>query len=438
MPPVNPEPAASAQPDRAFAPAGTGWRAHYTLAVLTLVSSFNYLDRNLFSIVLEAIKAEMHLSDTALGMIGGLAFALFYSIMGIPVAWLADRSNRRTIIGIGLTFWSLMTALTGLVQSVWQLGLTRFLMGAGEACSIAPSTSLLSDLYGRNRRPLAMSIFSCGAGLGTLAGYMMGGWVNQHYGWRPAFIVAGIPGLAVALLLFLTVKEPSRGAAEPGAGLNVTGLWETLWYLVRTPSYVFLVCGGCLMAVHLYAGIIWSPAFLMRVHELSPSRVGIYLGLIRGPLGMLGVLAGGAVATYLGRRDERWRLWTPALVCVLAAPAEVLFLFGSSLQASILGLAAASFLTAMHLGPVYAAVLGAVRVRMRAMATAVFLLFANLVGQVLGPLGVGYLNDLLNGRYGSLAIRHSMLLEASAALAAGILFWLAARWSVDDARRALE
>ena len=426
-------------PDPAPAPAVPARAAHYTLAVLTLVSSFNYLDRNLFSIVLESIKAEMHLSDTALGLVGGFAFVMFYSLLGVPIAWLADRFNRRTIIGVGLAFWSLMTALTGLVQNVWQLAATRFLMGAGEASSTAPSNSMLSDLYGRGRRPLVLSIYSCGAGLGTLAGYMMGGWVDQHYGWRAVFLIAGAPGLAVALLLFLTVQEPPRGGAEQrAAAVTSHSFRETLRYLAGARSYVWLVLGGCLMAVHLYAGIIWGPAFLMRVHGLSPAETGSYMGLIRGPLGLLGVLAGGAAAVRLGRRDERWRVWMPALACMLAAPAEVLFLFGPSLQASIIGLGAATFLTAMHLGPVYAAVLGAARVRMRAVATATFMLFANLFGQTVGPLGVGWLNDVLSGRYGDLAIRYSMLLEAAAALFAGLLFWMAARHIVTDAHRALD
>jgi MFS family permease len=414
-------------------------RAHFTLAMLTVISSFNYLDRNLFSIVLQSIKAEMHLSDTALGLVGGFAFVMFYSILGVPIAWLADRVNRRNIISLGLAFWSLMTALTGLVQNVWQLALTRFLMGAGEASSIAPSNSMLSDLYARGRRPLVLSVFSCGAGLGTLAGYMMGGWVDQHFGWRAAFYIAGVPGLLMALLFYLTVKEPARGGAEQGmVSLAAGSFLQTLRYLSGSRAYVFMVLGGCMMAVHLYASIIWSPAFLIRVHGLSSAETGAYVGLIRGPLGILGVLAGGVIAVRLGRRDERWRIWAPALACIAAAPAEVMFLFSPTLALSITGLGFASLFTAMHLGPVYAAMLGVARVRMRAVATATFLFFVNLFGQTVGPLGVGYLSDLMIGRYGETAIRYSMLLGAMFSFLAGLLFWQAARHIVQDSRRALE
>jgi MFS family permease len=189
-------------------------RAVFSLGFLTLISTFNYLDRSLLGLALPAIKLEMQVSDTVLGLVSGLAFVLFYSIMGIPIAWAADRWNRRNIIGIGFAFWSLMTLVTGWVSNIWQLTVARFLMGAGEACGIAPSNSIISDLFRSERRTLAFAIFTTAVSISSIGFFPVLGWVGQAYGWRQMFVVAGLPGLVLAGLFVFTVKEPQRGAAE--------------------------------------------------------------------------------------------------------------------------------------------------------------------------------------------------------------------------------
>ena len=414
------------------------WVCHYTLSLLTVIYALNYLDRNIFSIVLQSIKQDLVLSDTALGLLGGLIFAMFYATLGIPIAWLADRYSRRNIITIGLSVWSVMTMLTGMVTSFWQLAVTRFLMGAGEACGNPPSNSMVADLYNRDRRSMAMSILISGSTIGVFLGYLLGGWINEFYGWRVVYFVAGLPGLCVALLFWLTVREPRRGATETGKpSLSVSSFRETIAFFAHSKTYLYVVIGACMMAVHIFGNGIWYPAFLQRVHGLKSGEVGTYLALARGPIGVLGIFTGGYLADRLGRKDERWRVWVPALGCLLAAPAELLFLFSNTLWIAVAGMIAAGFFTALHGGPIYAIVLAVAKVRMRAMATAIFLLCGNIIGQTLGPLCIGYLNDILTPALGSVAIRYSLLLGPVFAVLASILIAQGSRYVVTDIQRAM-
>ena len=413
------------------------WVCHYTLSLLTVIYALNYLDRNIFSIVLQSIKEDLLLSDTALGLLGGLVFALFYATLGIPIAWLADRYSRRNIITIGLSVWSLMTVLTGMVTNLWQLAVTRFLMGAGEACGNPPSNSMVADLYGKDRRSMALSVLISGSTIGVFLGYLLGGWINEFYGWRVVYFVAGLPGLCIALLFWLTVREPRRGAAETGKpSLSVSSFRETMLFFARSKTYLFVVIGGCMMAVHIFGNGIWYPAFLQRVHGLESGEIGTYLAMARGPIGVLGIFTGGWLADRLGRRDERWRVWVPAYGCLLAAPAELVFLCSDTLWVAITGMIAAGFFTAVHGGPIYAIVLAVAKVRMRAMATAIFLLCGNIIGQTLGPLGIGYLNDVLTPSLGGLAIRYSLLLGPVSGVLAFILIGMGSRYVVRDIRHA--
>ena len=223
-------------------------RSVYALALLTLIYAFNYLDRSILSLVLPQVKAEMQLSDTALGLVSGFAFVLFYSLLGVPIARLADRSNRRNILGFGLIFWSLMTSLTGFVTNVWQLAATRFLMGAGEACGVAPSNAMVSDMFSKARRSLVVAILSSGSSIAFVVFFPIVGWLVDHHGWRATFIAAGIPGMVLALLLFATVREPARAAAAtPQEGRE--SFIETALFLFRSRAFARTVLGGAFMAI---------------------------------------------------------------------------------------------------------------------------------------------------------------------------------------------
>lgn len=435
----------SALKDGAAAPAGSDWTfpAVYSLGFLTLISAFNYLDRSLLGLALPQIKAEMHLSDTVMGLVSGLAFVLFYSIMGVPIAWAADRWNRRNIIAAGFAFWSLMTLLTGFVTNIWQLTMARFLMGAGEACGIAPSNSITADLFRPERRPLAYSIFTMAASISAILFFPIAGWVGQHYGWRAMFMVAGLPGMVLALLFFLTVREPRRGTADRRARATAaTGAAEdripfrhSVRFLLRSRAYLALVAGATLMGFNVFASSVWTPTFLTRVHGLSLVEIATTVGPIRGACGVAGVLLGGMLIDRLGRRRPRWRMTIPAMTCLLLAPAEAVFAL-SDVHALWLGaFAVSAFLLLIHQGAVFAAVMAVAHVRMRAVATSILLFCSAMFGQAAGPLVIGMANDWLEPSLGEEAIRYSMLFLAATALLAGLSLLLAGRFIADEARR---
>jgi MFS family permease len=412
--------------------------AAYLLALLTLVGAVNSLNRTIFGVVLQSIKNEMHASDTVMGLVAGLAFALFYAFMGMPIAYLSDRHNRRNIIVIGMTFWSAMTCLTGLAANIWQLAVVRFLMGAGEASSGPPSNAMVADLYPKEKRPFVLGILWAGASLGGMVALMGGGWVNQHYGWRTAFIWSGIPGFLLAGLLLLT-REPVRGASERGkVSLETSPFWGTIGFLCGSRTYMLLAVGGVVMAIGMSAQGAWAVPFMIRVHHFSSAQAGAFLGLNR-LASLPGYLLGGYLATALSRWDERWRVWVPALGCLLGVPAGVLFVFSNVNWIMFVGCALMSFLGAMHFGPLMAVCQSVVKVRMRAVAVAVFIFMVNFIGQIVGPLGVGLMNDKMGHLYGTDAIRYSMLWFGTlVGFGAGVLMWMGARHLAPDTERALQ
>ena len=409
-------------------PADGDWTltATYSLAFLTLISAFNYLDRSLLGLALPAIKAEMHVSDAVLGLVSGLAFVLFYSLLGVPIAWAADRWNRRNIIAVGFAFWSIMTLVSGWVANVWQLAVVRFLMGAGEACGLAPSNSMISDLFREERRPLALSIFGAAVSIAFIAFFPVLGWVDQQYGWRRMFVLAGVPGVVLAVVFALTVREPLRGSREPQrTPAELAGIGQTLSVLLRSRTYLALLGAGTFMGFDAFAASVWTPTFLQRVHGLQMGEVAAVIGPLRGVFGLAGVLLGGFAVDRLMRRAMHWRATLPAIACLLAAPAEMIFLLSDTRAVWMTAFAASSFLTLLHQGPLFALVLSVARVRARAVAIAVLLLCSALLGQAAGPFVVGVLNDVLAATFGADAIRYSLLVIVVSALAGGALLLVA-------------
>ncbi len=405
-----------------------GWspRSVYVVIFLTLIYAFNYADRQILALVLPLLKADMALSDAQLGLISGAAFVLFYTILGIPIARLADRANRRNILAIGFGFWSIMTMLTGFVGNVWQLTATRFLMGAGEASGVAPSHSMLSDIFDKMRRPFALAIVVSGTSVSALIFFPLVGWISQNHGWRAAFYVAGVAGIFLSVLFALTVKEPVRGGTTSAPTVAQERFWTSIRFLFGSRAFVFTIIGGSFMGISLYSAQIWHPTFLVRVHHLSLAEVGASIGVLRGILGLVGAMLGGFLADRLGRRDERWRLWVPGLACMMILPAELTFLLVPNLAVSLAGLGMTSLFAAMHFGPLYASVQSIARPAMRAMAAAVFLLFANLIGQITGPFVVGVLNDHWAAEYGDLAIRYSLIFGGICAFVGGAVMLVGA------------
>jgi MFS family permease len=417
---------------------GREWstRSVYALTLLTLISAFNYFDRSILGLVLPLLQKDMHVSDTEIGLIAGAVFAVVNAVVGIPVGRLADRYSRRNIIGIGLIFWSAMTALTGMVSSVWQLAATRFLMGAGETASVAPSNSMLADIFTRAKRTLATSILVAGNPLGSVLFVPVAGWVAHAYGWRAVFVAAGIPGILLGVLFFLTVKEPVRGGLEPvtAAKPAAESLGTTVRFLMGSKSYIFLLLGAALMSTNV-ALSTWYAAFYDRVHHLPIAEIGIIIGPGRGIGGLIAVIAGGYAVDRLALRSDRWRFLFPALAAGMVVPTTILFLLSGSVAWSVTGLVLANLCSAATQGAVYAACVMLAKVRMRATAVAIFLLAVNVLGYASGPAIVGVLNDVLQPHFGAYAIRYALLTGALVAGLGSLCYLLAARFVIGDIRR---
>ena len=402
------------------------WSATWPLVVLTLVSISNYLDRSLLGLALPAIKKEFGSSDTVLGLASGLAFILFYSLLGIPIAWAADRANRRNIIAAGLALWSVMTACTGLIAGIWQLVAVRLLMGAGEACGTAPSNSIIADRFPPERRPLALALFGTASPLSFILLFPLAGWIAQTHGWRTMFVAMGLPGLLLALLLILTVREPQRTTPPPAPLPLARSLLGDLAALFSNRCFAWIFAGVTLMGANVWASGAWTPSFFTRVHHLGVRDAANIIGPTRGFIGLFGILIGGVLIDRLPRKRIYWRVALPAIACLFAGPAEALFLLGDSRLAWLVGFALSSFFMLIHQAPIFAAVVNIVGERRRALATSVVLLGASLIGDAVGPTMVGVLNDLLAPRFGDEAIRYSLLIVAVTPVLAALCFLRAA------------
>ncbi len=384
--------------------------AAYVLFVFALANAFNFLDRQILAILLEPIRADLGVSDTALGFLSGPAFALFYALAGVPIARWVDHGSRRAVMAWGIVVWSVMTAACGLARNFVQLAIARTLVGVGEATQTPAAHSMISDYFEPRHRATALAINSAGANIGLLVGLALGGFLADAYGWRLVFVAVGVPGLAVALLLRLTVREPARGSAD---GLSASGdagsfarAARSLWGL-RTYRHAAL--GASLQAMFGYSLISWGPTFMARVHGWSAGEIGLPLGLIMGLGGAAGALLGGALSDRLGARDPRWYAYLPALTASAMLPFALMFLHWPS-GMGMFWYAPAVLLGTFYPAPCYALAQNLVTPRMRGTSSAVMLLAITIIGLGVGPLLVGLLNDALAPRLGEAAIRYSLSL----------------------------
>jgi predicted MFS family arabinose efflux permease len=384
----------------------------YMLSVLLAILAFNYVDRLALSLLLQDIKIDLGLSDTQLGFMSGIAFAVFYSIMGIPIALWADRGNRVTIIAITTALWSAAVALCGVAGSFIQLLLIRIGVAVGEAGCIPPAHSLIADYFTRAERPRAVAIYMLGFPLSTVVGYFLAGWLNQLYGWRVTFIMLGLPGLALAALAWLTLREPrARSSQFVGAQVSTEkvvavaasghpSLKEVCITLGSNVTFRHLLFGWSVISFFGYGIMQWQPAFFIRSYGLPTGELGTWFAVIWGVGGLLGTYWGGEFAFRRAAHNERLQLKAIAVAYVgFGALSACMYLSSNHYLAfGLMGLAAVGVCTVA--GPLFAATQTLVPERMRAMSIAVFYLFANLVGLGLGPLAVGALSDVLQPRLG--------------------------------------
>ena len=390
------------------APVSVGYQ-RYVLVMMALVSVLNMADRQVLSILIEPIKAELQLSDTQMGALTGLSFALFHTFACIPIALWADRWVRTRIIAFGVGTWSLLTMLTGWSGSFMSLFAIRVGVGVGEATGAAPAHSLVSDYFPPARRAWALSILIFGAPVGSMLAFGAGGWLNEWLGWRAVFFWFGGAGLLVAPLIYFTVREPARGQSEGHiSDSDAPPLRQGLAYLLGLPSFRHLLLASGLNAAANYTFLIWAAPFLMRVHGMGTGEAGTYLALGFSIANGVGVIIGGRITDRLGDRDSRWIIWMPALSSALVAPFAWGFVLSPDLRMAIPCLAVAGLLNAVYLGPLYAAGQNLATPGVRALASALIQLVNTTLGLGVGPLLVGWINDLGSARYGAGAIRYSI------------------------------
>ena len=416
---------ATAAPHEAY----TNRYRYYVLALLTLGYVFNFVDRQVMTILIEPIKMEFGASDTQMGLLSGLAFALFYATLGIPVARLADRWSRRNVLAISMTTWSAVTALCATATGFWHLLLLRIGVGIGEAGGTPPSQSLLADYFPPEKRAFAQGILATAPNIGILVGLFGGALIAEAYGWRSVFLVFGIPGVLLAILIQLTIKEPLKvtaSASEEGAGL-----FSTLGNIFRLPSFAHIMVGVGFTGIAGYGLGVWSPSFLVRVHNMSLVDAGLYLGLIGVFGGGLGTISSGLLVDRLARRDKRWQLWLPAIGIFLALPTQLAFLLWPAEHRLFMGdvdvpfalvfMALSAVFASFWIAPSYAAVQNLVPQYWRTQASALMLLAINLLGMGLGPLLVGMLSDLLS-QFGDSSVRYGLSIGVSLSLVGGIAY----------------
>ncbi len=387
---------------------------NYALGVLVLVYTLNFVDRQILSILLPAIKAEFGVGDWVLGFLAGPAFAIFYATLGLPIATLADRYNRRNLIAAAVAVWSAMTALSGLVTNVFQLALARIGVGVGEAGCSPPAVSMIADYYPPAQRSTAMGVYTLGISLGIMIAFLAGGWVAQNIGWRAAFFMVGLPGVLLALVVRFTIPEPMRGASEQRQDTQQRPKMRQVGaFLFRRPAFVHLAVGSGLAAFGGYTSIIFFPTFMVRSFELPVAQVGLYLGLIYGFGAGLGYVGGGYIADRLGRKSMKLSLQGVASLLMVAwifsIPVFLMFDYRWALAIYIVPVV----LSNVYLPTTYAQVQNLVPLRMRAVASAFVLLILNIIGLGIGPQVTGIMSDLLEPSVGFESMRYSLLAVAA-------------------------
>ena len=383
---------------------------YFVLGVLTTVYSFNFIDRQLLVILQESIKAEMGLSDTQLGLLSGFSFAIFYVSFGIPLAKLADSWIRRDVIVISLTIWSSMTAVSGFAQNFIHLLLARIGVAIGEAGGSPPAHAMVSDIFNQQQRATALAIYSTGINIGILFGFLLGGWINEFYGWRTAFLVVGLPGIALAIFLKLAVAEPTRGMAEEKVDEgSAPKLKETLQLLWSRKSFRHLSIACGIHAFVSYGAGNFIPSLFLRLHDIETGEPGTWLAL-SSVAGGIGTFMGGYLSDRLGKQDPRWYQWVPAITTLIYLPFTLFIYVTDQTYLALMTTFITGMLFNAYLAPNLAITHSLVGLRMRAMSSAILFFILNFIGLGFGPMVIGFVSDMINPTYGIESIRYALLI----------------------------
>ena len=412
---------------------------YLVLGILTVVYVSNFVDRQVINVLAQYIIEDLELSDGQFGMLSGLAFAAIYTTLGIPIARWADISNRRNIIAIAVTVWSLMTALCGAAQNFTQLFMARFGVGIGEAGGSPPSHSIVSDIFPAEQRATALSIYSLGVYGGILVGTVGGAYLVQMFDWRTAFIVVGLPGGLLALVVRFAIKEPPRGMAEARKDVQPPGFFRVMEFLWERKSFRHLSFACALHAFVTYGMGNFMPLFLGRVHGMPILDIGWYYGIIAGVGGLAGTFFGGWAADHMNKKtgDMTWYIWIPFISTIIAVPFALnTFLLMPDAYIAVYSYFVPVFFGGWYLAPCLASTHFLVGIRMRAMGSAVLLFVLNLIGLGLGPMVTGFVSDLLTPSFGVDGLRYAMSITVLVNIWCAMHYWWCMKTIKQDFARA--
>ncbi|MDA9599128.1 MFS transporter [bacterium] len=399
---------------------------YYVLIMVTLVSMINIADRLIMSILMEDIKADFQLSDTQVGLLVGLAFALFYALMSFPIARWADIGNRKNILSLAVILWSGMTALCGAAAGFYSLFLARLGVGVGEAGGSPPTYSLIADYFKPSERARAMGVYMVGAALGTGGGLIIGGILGEMLGWRKTFLVLGIPGILIGVLFFFSVKEPQRGRLDAGGEKDkqAQAIKKTLKSLAANSIFIRISMSFAMLTMIGYAMAFWLAPIMLRNFEIPLSKVGLYLGLTYIAAGIPAPLIGGYFTDYMAKRDARWRAWIPAIAIIIVAVALWFCVMASSFEVFISCFVVAYFVFMIPQGATLSVLQSSLGAGERAVGSSFALMINSLMGAALGPLLVGMLSDSLSAEYGVKSLNYALIWVCIGASIIGCFYYL--------------
>ena len=397
---------------------------HQLLVLLTIIATFNYLDRYVLGMAMEPIKQELQLNDTQLGFLSGIAFAFFYAVAGIPIARWADWGNRKTIVTLTTGLFSAMVALCGLVANFAQLLLARVGVAVGEAGCLPPAQSLISDFFDRSERPGAMAIYWMCGPFSILIGFLAGGWLVENFGWRIAFFVIGVPGILLALLANCYLREPrlDRDTVEVDKKPTLRAVLTTLW---RQRSFRSIVLAFCVSYFFSMGIIQWLPSFFVRSHGMSVSELGVWLAFAWGVFGLIGAYLGGVLPARYAPRKESLHMRGVAIAFAIGSLFFMLVYLSSDRYIALMCLAIVATLFSLINGAIFSAIQSLVDERMRSVALASIFLWSNLIGVGLGPLAVGALSDVLAPTLGQESLRYALVAFSPGYLWVAYYYWRA-------------
>jgi MFS family permease len=409
----------------------------YLLYVLLLILAFNQLDRLALGVVMQDIKLELHLTDTQLGALTGIAFAFFYAVMGIPIARWADRGNRVTILAVTALLWSVAVALCGAARNFFDLMVLRMTVAVGESGCMPTAHSLIADEYSREERPRAVALYMLGVPLALTTGYFAAGWLNEFYGWRTTFVVLGLPGLALAAVAQFTLREPRRlkGTARTSTTEVAVPIRDVLALLWKSRAFRHLLFSFSVWFFFAYGILQWLPAFFIRSHGLNTGELGTWFALVWGVGGGIGMYLGGEVAARYAAGQEGRQLKGCALAFAFFPPLAVTAFLVPNAYAAFGALAVGCLVGNMAQAPMLSTAQAMVPQRMRAMSIALVYLFANLIGMGLGPLAAGVLSDVLRPQFGEESLRYALVILCPGYFWASWHLWRAGQTVKDDVRR---